>query len=252
MMSWTERSPNRTERSSNRADRSSNRTDRSRDWTERSSDTGHRTRATIAAALLSATALAGCLRATSFACQDDGACGAGRCETSVGFCSFVDDTCTSGHRFGDLSGPYANQCVGGGDAGVDGDAIDAPMGCPPSGYVSLNGSVHKYKLRAAASWSAHKTACAADGGFLAVPDDAPELMAILQLSATTTWIGVNDQVQEGVYVTVLGAPATFLPWAAGEPDNGPANADCVVATTAQQLDDERCTSSFAGVCECAP
>lgn len=194
-----------------------------------------------------------CLRSTSFACQDDNACGAGRCETGVGFCSFVDGTCASGRRFGDLSGPLANQCVGDGDGGVPGDAMtDGPMGCPATGYASLGGSAHKYKLRTSASWTTHRNACASEGAFLAIPDDAGELSAILGLSGAVTWIGVHDEAQEGTYVTALGAPATFLPWSTGEPNNDPGNADCVRALTTMLYADDRCTTSYVAVCECVP
>lgn len=61
-----------------------------------------------------------CLRSTSFTCDTDRDCvfgGQGTCE-DVGYCSFPDDTCTSGDRFASGSGPYADQCVAG-------DAIDA-------------------------------------------------------------------------------------------------------------------------------
>jgi hypothetical protein len=64
---------------------------------------------------LLAIAVTGCLRTTAFHCATDSDCklgGAqGTCEL-VGFCSFEDPACASGHRFGDLSGNVANQCVG--------------------------------------------------------------------------------------------------------------------------------------------
>lgn len=47
-----------------------------------------------------------------FVCRDDAACGAeGRCEAS-GFCSFPDDACPSGRRYGEhAASAYANACV---------------------------------------------------------------------------------------------------------------------------------------------
>ena len=56
----------------------------------------------------------------SFACTIDMQCGAdGKC--AEGFCSFPDPNCSSGYRYGDLSGPQSNSCVGGpsNDGGVD-------------------------------------------------------------------------------------------------------------------------------------
>lgn len=85
----------------------------------------------IALASISAVVLAvasgGCLRQTAFRCDTDADCGNGTCE-AVGYCSFVDDSCPDGRRYGSLSGPHAGSCVGATDmpdAGVD-SAFDAP------------------------------------------------------------------------------------------------------------------------------
>lgn len=84
--------------------------------------------------LVGLVATVGCLRSTSFHCASSADCGAGgTCEPTFGFCSFTDPNCPgTNRRFGDLSGPYANQCVGGGsgmqlDAGLDA-RVDAPSG----------------------------------------------------------------------------------------------------------------------------
>ena len=64
----------------------------------------------------------------SYACSNDGECGAnGACKQ--GFCAFADPSCSaSGYRYGEYSGPEAGQCVGGGgsgsDAGSDGNGGD--------------------------------------------------------------------------------------------------------------------------------
>ncbi len=88
---------------------------------------------------LFATALAGgvlglssCLSKPRFECANMGDCasssGPGVCEPD-GFCSFMDSVCPSGRRYGDLSGPQANQCVG-----VPPDAPPPPDAAPDS-YV---------------------------------------------------------------------------------------------------------------------
>jgi hypothetical protein len=48
----------------------------------------------------------------AFECTLDTQCGAGG-KCSTGFCSFPDDHCDSGYRYGEASGPSSNQCVGG-------------------------------------------------------------------------------------------------------------------------------------------
>ena len=80
--------------------------------------------------------LCGCLPREQ-RCATDADCGPnGVCE-GVGFCSFTDSSCTSGRRFGDLSGSYSQSCVGdqsmpdGGNRDTDGDGVlDASDNCP--------------------------------------------------------------------------------------------------------------------------
>jgi hypothetical protein len=217
-----------------------------------------------------ALAASGCLKAAAFPCTSDAQCMRdgmlGTCE-SVGFCSFPDGGCASGRRFGSLSGSFANQCVGGDtDGGVDSlfdspiDNMELPdgLGCPV-GYATLTGvPTHAYRrIGNATSWQNQVNTCKADGAnvYLVIPDDATELQAILTLAGGNTWVGIDDIAVEGSYMTVLGGAATFLPWAAGQPDNsGPGTgSDCIEALVGGTYDDKRCSATTAiAVCECEP
>lgn len=53
---------------------------------------------------------AGCGSENTFACTEDSSCSNGWCEPS-GYCSFPDDDCGAGRRYGDFSGPFSGQCV---------------------------------------------------------------------------------------------------------------------------------------------
>ena len=92
-----------------------------------------RTRHVARAVLIFTLVLASCVRAgAGFRCAADSDCSGGTCE-AVGYCSFADAACAGGLRFGDNSGPFANQCVGALDAGVDAPAdvmVDAPINPP--------------------------------------------------------------------------------------------------------------------------
>lgn len=221
-------------------------------------------RALLAACSL-ASLLGGCLRSTEFHCNDSTQCAGGTCQP-VGFCSFNDSGCTSGQRFGESAGSYAGQCVDGdgGDAGVDAPLDDAPVDVPvdmssacPATYAEVMGGQagHVYRLiNTEAGWDTQRIACAADGAnaYLAIPDDAPELMAINTLPPATTdyWIGVGDLTTEGMYVNVKGAAQTFLPWDANQPNNF-GNADCVEVHQANQTwNDTTCNTPLRAVCEC--
>jgi hypothetical protein len=105
-----------------------------------------------------------------------------------------------------------------------------------------------------ATWDAQRTACAGDGAnaYLAIPDDATELMAINTLlpAGVDYWIGISDQAMEGAYVNVKGAAQTFLPWDTGQPNNIN-NADCVeVHQNNRAWNDTTCATTSRAVCEC--
>lgn len=221
-------------------------------------------------------ALAGCLRGADYRCARDPDCSAGgHCE-ATGYCSFASDACASGRRYGALSGALADRCVGDGEpapgpdapaAAVDapgdaapdsaGDAApDAPpLSACPAGYAALPGvATHAYRrLPTAAPWVNQKAACASEGAqiHLAVPDDATEAGALAALAGGDVWVGIGDGASEGHFVTVLGAAATFLPWAPGEPDNN-GNQDCVAILHASGLIETlACAANeLVAVCEC--
>jgi hypothetical protein len=204
------------------------------------------------------------LRSTEYHCTDNTQCSGGTCQP-IGFCSFADTSCSTGQRFGDSAGSYANSCVGDGtDAGVrdgmGGDALppDGGGGCPGS-YNAVNGGQgnHVYRvLTATSGWDTQRAACAADGAnaYLAIPGDANELAAIASLlqQTQTFWVGISDQQTEGTYLTVKGDAASFLPWESGQPNNT-GNSDCVEASSTQHTyNDRSCGAPERAVCECEP
>jgi hypothetical protein len=226
----------------------------------------------LALLVLAASPLA-CLRATSYTCATDDQCGAdGRCELATGFCSFTDASCAQGRRYGNLSGPLAGTCVGEEPVGSDGGPGDGPpIGgdgpmtdgpgagpCMTSGAYAAIPSVpngHTYRvLTLAATWQQQRDKCAADSAHLAIPEDTTELAGMLVLGGSQLWVGITDLALENTFVTVLGPPATFLPWANGQPDNKPQpDADCAQADpTDQRLYDEKCGGAYRAVCECVP
>jgi len=221
------------------------------------------------AMLLLAVSLAACLRTTEFKCETSSQCGtSGMCE-STGYCSVPDDTC--GRRYSSSAGALAGQCVGGTsiDGGIDSPmsmidaSIDAPGsggGCP-SGYVTVSGQTHKYKvLTAPGTWPGQSSSCTATAptAYLAIPDDATELAALDTLIGATAsyWVGVTDAATEGTWLNVKGAPQTFLPWQAGAPTTSPANNtfdDVRVVTgnpPANQFLDDKGNVQLPAICEC--
>lgn len=139
------------------------------------------------------------------------------------------------------------------DAGLRPDAGDAnPVDVPAAGvcaddarYVAVAGLPHRYRTVAVErSWDQARTDCAADGAYLAIPDDALEAGS----EAIRDWVGITDAVQDGVWLTLDGVPATFLPWLPGQPDGGPTE-NCARLED-DQLEDRECTDLRDYSCEC--
>ncbi|HSK02099.1 MAG TPA: C-type lectin domain-containing protein [Kofleriaceae bacterium] len=218
------------------------------------------------ALLLLALLCTGCLRKTEFRCIANDQCNPGGTCQQTGYCSFADTGCQSGQRYGELAGPLADQCVGeqggsdgGIDGGIDGPPVDGPAAGCPADYAPLasgpTGHLYK-KVPQSLSWTQQFDYCRSTSmrAYLAVPNDAAELTNLHALAGGTFWVGINDLVVEGTYVEAeLSGPATFLPWAAGQPDNagGGSGADCVAAT-ATTISDEACSSNRPAACECNP
>lgn len=218
-------------------------------------------RAIAICVVLAATA-AGCLRGTAFRCESNTDCGTtGTCE-SIGYCSIANAGCVdTGRSYTESAGQgLANTCVtsvnpdAGLDAGADA-SIDGMInvGCP-SGYAEIAGSLHRYKSLVNVSWDDAQRSCkqTSASAYLAVPDDETELANLATIAAAPFWIGLDDKTTENTFVTQQGAPATFKPWAMGEPDNGPPDEDCVNAISGTEIATDRCGNRHAAVCECEP
>ncbi len=97
---------------------------------------------------LGTLAIVGACAPDAFFCAEDGQClqsgVQGTCEPS-GVCSFPDDDCDSGRRFGEFAGALANSCVPVQSAGTSGgeamtSAIPATDGPTSDGAVDLDGT----------------------------------------------------------------------------------------------------------------
>jgi hypothetical protein len=225
----------------------------------------------ISISIVAALMAVGCLRQTEYRCSDDVACsGGGTCELS-GFCSFPTTECASGRGYGASAGNLANTCVEGEqqmiDASITIDAplsdapkTDAPTGGCPGNYAAIAGGQpgHVYRVvMTSTDWAIQVNACAITSpkAYLAIPDDANELLALDTLIGVgaTYWVGISDLVTEMQWRTVLDTAQTFLPWLAPAPDDQNPGEDCVAAIAAlHQFDDDRCNNNHPAICECAP
>ncbi len=193
---------------------------------------------------------------------------------AVAACSFSHGAASeqpdAGAGSADAARDASGSAGGSADAAVDGPP--AARTCP-SGYVTLSGAPATKKYRIfnwdnstskdqSQAWTAAKQTCITDGTHLAFPVDAAELTALrgaITVDPTSNyfWLGLTDAAREGTWLTVLGDPAPYLPWAMGQPNNGmgpggsgqPEN--CALATPANgTIYDWLCGTPYPFACEC--
>jgi hypothetical protein len=125
-------------------------------------------------------------------------------------------------------------------------SIDARVRC--AGYELVSGRPdERYKSYAHdATWAFAQSQCDFDGAALVVIDDAGEAAAIDGFTGAPIWTGVS--LVGGVWTTVGGAPAAYLPWAPGEPAAG---AMCAVLVAGGALVGAACDDERHYACECS-
>lgn len=140
---------------------------------------------------------------------------------------------------------------GGGDGATDGPqtdglATDTPKpACQTSGaYVAANGLTNLYReVTLGESFANARADCVADEADLWVVESTLE-----QNAFTGDWTGITDEAAENVWRKLDGTVATFLPFAAGEPDGG--TVENCIRTDSGGFEDRDCADLRDYVCEC--
>jgi Lectin C-type domain len=162
------------------------------------------------------------------------------------------------------------------DARPDATPIDAPKqidaagaGCPGD-FQGLTGApaTSKYKLYnyslipaldKSASYSSAVATCASQQSHLVIVDSAAEAAAIAAVIKVNSFggsvyrVGVDDLAHPGTWETVLGTPATYLPWGMGQPNGAEGQTSggfCALLDTNGAMADYFCTTAFPFACEC--
>ena len=134
------------------------------------------------------------------------------------------------------------------DSGADG-GLECPADFTRSG-ASCYRANHAALTGDGRSFVDAEALCEAQGGHLAVIDDADEAARItaLGIPGTDYWLGLSELALPGVYRTVLNDVATYLPWDTSEPDGGVDH--CAGIRVASGLIyDAVCTSLDDALCE---
>ncbi len=139
-----------------------------------------------------------------------------------------------------------------GDSITDGLRPDGFLAPCPASYQTVGATTSRYRaVDDSISWDQAQAACAADGQHLAIFETQNERDLITALlPARDLWVGVTDRVTLGTWLTVTGVPATYLPWAAGEPDVVTTERCVETESPAYNYIDQLCSQGRRYVCEC--
>ncbi|XP_078572199.1 uncharacterized protein LOC144859420 [Branchiostoma floridae x Branchiostoma japonicum] len=104
-----------------------------------------------------------------------------------------------------------------------------PLTCP-SGYVQFRDKCYQFSTTQK-QYNDAKAVCLAAGGHLAVVKDQATdnflVSEIRQRGSADTWMGMSDQVQEGLWVWEDGSFLTgWTNWSTGQPDDGSSTEEC--------------------------
>ena len=84
---------------------------------------------------------------------------------------------------------------------------------------------HDYALTAGMTWTQAEALAVSEGGHLAAVNDAAEQAWLVNTflppgSGLSTFIGLNDLANEGIWEWTTGEPVTYTNWAGGQPGGG--------------------------------
>ncbi len=136
---------------------------------------------------------------------------------------------------------------------------DAMAPTCPAGYTASGSASVPSSYRFVDSTETFATAvsdCANDLAgktHLAIIDDATERGVVdARAGNRTVWIGITDAADEGTWLTVRGAAATYFNWATGEPNNAFGVEDCGEMQDGGAFNDASCGGATQRryVCEC--
>lgn len=94
-----------------------------------------------------------------------------------------------------------------------------------------------------------KALCSHFQASMAVPMNAEENEAIVDVTEGDAFLGITDKEREGHFVDLTGSPLTYQNWNANEPNNANSGEDCVVILAEGKWNDVSCSSSRLAVCE---
>ena len=107
------------------------------------------------------------------------------------------------------------------------------------------------------TWHRARDTCASRGGYLVTIESVSENGFVFELAAIGSWLGATDEIEEGTWVWVTGAPWDYANWDRGEPsdwapDRGAAEHYLSYSSQGATWNDQPLENSNPFVCEWEP
>jgi hypothetical protein len=134
------------------------------------------------------------------------------CETT-GYCSFDDSSCASGRRYGELGGPFSNQCVGFDDGGTESSIGPFSIGGNVSGLVGTGLVLQNNggdDLPIGSNGPFMFPTLIASGGMYAVTTKTPPVGQNVTLFNSVGTVGASPVANVSVLCTAIGSDPGIL------------------------------------------
>lgn len=152
---------------------------------------------------------------------------------------------------GEVQAPAVDARPSDGAPIVDGPPPDTAVTCGPE-FSFVHGTHRYYRSpNINETWAMARTSCESRGGYLAIPDDLPELQFMSSMIGGIRWLGVHDPERDGSWVTVRGAgfSSGSTLWMAGYPMMGHSIGK-IVSSDMRVYSDGNTTADAGYICEC--
>lgn len=101
---------------------------------------------------------------------------------------------------------------------------------------------------ASLTWADAGAACVARGASLVQIEDADELNFLRAAGVTSSWLGLSDTEEEGIWRWVDGSALSYANWGEGEPNDSAGIEDCAVLRSDGAWNDLDCAQARPFVC----
>jgi len=125
-----------------------------------------------------------------------------------------------------------------------------PYVCERAPALISSNNHHAFRVHSGAlDANQARTACAAEGGYLAMLETQEERLYVAKNVGLAVWVDASDAAVEGEFVWASGTPVDSAAFAMGQPDDADASQNCLFLNQGERFADGPCTEKHPFLCE---